>query len=188
MWVKLLGSMSIREGLQSSMVNGVYRPPLITGRKKAELRKIFIQCGLPWIYEEPQLHHVDSPYNRPIRAALHDKRFTKRLEDIQKQLKDSDQKELQYRREQVAKKVPQSLDRYVIDMLAALGMRDKLVLKKGIKAEKAEKAEKADSARKTREKTKAAKKKTGVVKRIQSDIKVSAPRRHKERYSLIKEM
>ncbi len=127
MWMKLLGSTSIQEGLRPQLVNGHHRPALIHGRNKAELKKMFASAGVPWIYENDEVNSPRSPYNRVPKVAHHYKRFETRLAKIAKQLTQADQKELEHRREELTKKTPRGFDRHIIDVLAALGLRDKIV-------------------------------------------------------------
>ena len=52
MWLKLLRKKSnIGEMIKPQYVQGKWRRPDISGRQKAELKKYFMQAGLPWIYE-----------------------------------------------------------------------------------------------------------------------------------------
>jgi len=66
MWLKLLRKKSnIGEMIKPQYVQGKWRRPDISGRQKAELKKYFMQAGLPWIYEQPRpFVHVNSVYNR----------------------------------------------------------------------------------------------------------------------------
>eukprot|EP01022_Parablepharisma_sp_SALTPOND_P021984 TRINITY_DN43_c9_g1_i1.p1 TRINITY_DN43_c9_g1~~TRINITY_DN43_c9_g1_i1.p1 ORF type:complete len:1498 (-),score=197.37 TRINITY_DN43_c9_g1_i1:969-5462(-) len=177
MWTKLLATTSIKEGLKGGLVKGIYKQPLIYGHKKAELRKMFRLCELPWIYENNELHSPQSPYNRGIKESKQDKRFTKRLAEIQRLVAQADDKELEYRRQRANRLIkPEGIEKFIVDMLGALGMREKIVDKKKKLQVKKKSETKGEQH---------AKSKKVLVKKMKSEMETKAARKVKEKYDLI---
>ena len=149
MWTKLISTETIAKNIVPRIKNGIYIQPLIYGRKKAELRKMFLTCGLPWVYKDPEIHSPSSPYNRGIKPSKNDKHFLKRIEQIKRNIKLADQKELQFRKDRATKLVkPVGLEKQLLTILVSMGMKDrkgkkkKAVKKQKQKTERSERSEK----------------------------------------------
>lgn len=63
MWLKLLKIKSLRDALEPRLVKGRWHPPLLNGRNRAQLRKLFIEAEVPWVFEKKH-DPTRSAYNR----------------------------------------------------------------------------------------------------------------------------
>lgn len=112
---------------------------------------MFLTCGLPWVYKDPEIHSPSSPYNRGIKPSKNDKHFLKRIEQIKRNIKLADQKELQFRKDRATKLVkPVGLEKQLLTILVSMGMKDrKGKKKKGVKKEKKVRTERSEQSEKS---------------------------------------
>ena len=98
--------------IRPQFVNGKWRKPEISGRQKAELKKYFHQCGLPWIYEQPKpFVHANSVYNKRPKPTLVERNFEQRLATIRKNLSTQDERLEKLRQENLDKQPLKGLEK-----------------------------------------------------------------------------
>ena len=177
MWTRLLSNLSIKEGLKSTMKDGVRVRPLISGRDKKELKNMFVTCGLPWIYDDPIIHNPSSPYNREFKTTSNDKHFHKRLEQIKKSVKLGEEKAQEYRKKRARRLIKATgVDQKSLDMLVAIGVREERKSKRKKKKAAARRAEKLGERTKRRR---------AVLKKYKPDPDAPKTRKEREIYNLL---
>ena len=93
MWLKLMASKNIGSLLQPTFKNGHWRPPVIRGAQRRELREYFYKAGVPWIYDKPVPEvKENSPYNQPPDRKEREMNKEVRLATIRKNMSQMDQK------------------------------------------------------------------------------------------------
>ena len=107
--------------LKPQYVNGHWRKPEISGKKKAELKYYFEKTGVPWIYEKekPECRET-SAYNKRPKGAKHVRNFETRLATIRKNLSTQDEKLEKLRSDRIQNKPHSGVNKYVVASLKAL--------------------------------------------------------------------
>ena len=142
MWIKLLQRESIHDLLKPTLVNGKWRKPAISGRKKKELKTYFERAQVPWIYSEnrPEIH-ASSSYNRAPKGTIWGNGYEQRVATIRKNLSTQNEKILKMRKERLTLKPATDDEATFIGVMKALrgeasGRVSKTSLKKSRTGEK----------------------------------------------------
>ena len=122
MWLRLLKSnANIGQLVRPQLVDGKWRAPVISGRRKAELKGYFEQAGVPWIYDEkrPEVH-TNSAYNRRPKPDMAERNFEAKLAMIRKNLSNQEERIEKMRQDRLDNAALKGLDRTI--MLALKGL------------------------------------------------------------------
>ena len=127
MWLKLAQqNANISQMMVPRFINGRWFKPMISGRRKAELRTCFNQAGVPWIYEKPTPEiHENSPYNRRPKGHKRHMNYESRITQVRKNLSTMDQKLEDLRTETHNNKPPRGLDKMIFQVLKSMKFSEK---------------------------------------------------------------
>ena len=105
------------------MVKGQWHKPVISGRNKAELKRTFEMCNVPWIYEEPRpLVHKTSAYNRKPKGSRQELEFESRIATIRKNLSTQETRLEKLRQDRYDNMNPKGLDRTLFMIMKSINV------------------------------------------------------------------
>uniref|UniRef100_A0A7S3FSX3 MRPL25 domain-containing protein n=1 Tax=Strombidium rassoulzadegani TaxID=1082188 RepID=A0A7S3FSX3_9SPIT len=182
MWLKLIQrNADISKMIKPQFVNNTWRKPVISGSKKAQLKRYFHQAGAPWIYEKPDPEiHFASTYNRRPKGSRREINYESKLALVRKNLSTMDKKLEDQREEQLYKRKMGELDTDLYRLVKALNFAEQGGKKASMASKASSQAQKdlnksigVESKKPTSKKSRGASKGGNVNKRLRASFELT---------------